>query len=305
MLTGGCLPRSSTKEEEQEMKQKHLTTNALLAAAAAVVVWGANTTVATATAPCPVDFEFPVDSEFGECKVLIEINSSDGDIGFHLLMDGDDLLMATAKDPSGQKIFEESAKGPLTEQFLTETFFESAEPLCWDDLEADLDDEIVTLEDFLDRWEDGIYSFHGQGEQGEKSEGETVLTYDLPAAPQNLAFDGSVISWSAGDDLGECASSAVLGALVVEDVLTTHPQDVPVDRWEVVFDPADGSKYTVRVPGGISPMQVTVPADYLASLPDDTPAKIEVGAIGGEDNATFTEIGGFCINEVEGCEEED
>ena len=28
--------------------------------------------------------------DFGECKVLVEINSSDGDIGFHFLADGDD-----------------------------------------------------------------------------------------------------------------------------------------------------------------------------------------------------------------------
>lgn len=288
------------------MKQKYLTSNALLAAAAAVVVWGANITVATATAPCPVDFEFPVDSDFGECKVLIEINSSDGDIGFHLLMDGDDLLTATVRDPSGQKVFDESAKGPLMEQFLTETFFESAEPPCTIAV-ADPDDDVVTLEDFLDRWEEGTYTFHGQGEQGEKSEGETELTYDLPAAPQGLAFDGSVISWSAGDntndgDLGECADNAELDNLVTAGVLTTHPEDVVVDRWEVVFDPADGSKYTVRVPGDIFPLSVTVPADYLLSLPNNTPAKIEVGAIGGEDNATFTEIGGFCINEtIIGC----
>ena len=46
-----------------------------------------------------------------------------------------------------------------------------------------------------------------------------------------------------------------------------------------------------------------VPADYLAALPDDTPVKIEVGAIGVEDNATFTEEDGFCVNESEGCED--
>ena len=64
--------------------------------------------------------------------------------------------------------------------------------------------------------------------------------------------------------------------------------------------------------------QVTVPADYLASLGDDTPAKVEVGAVGGDfeihgegevagddDNATFTEVDGFCVNDVDGCEDED
>ena len=39
------------------------------------------------------------------------------------------------------------------------------------------------------------------------------------------------------------------------------------------------------------------------SLPDDTPVKIEVGAIGEDDNATFSEEDGFCINEDEGCDD--
>ena len=56
--------------------------------------------------------------------------------------------------------------------------------------------------------------------------------------------------------------------------------------------------------GDIAVTAVTVPAEYLASLPDNTPVKVEVGAIGGEDNATFTEVD-ICINEDEGCEEED
>ena len=68
-------------------------------------------------------------------------------------------------------------------------------------------------------------------------------------------------------------------------------------------DPTGDNRFTVRVPGDISPMAVTVPLDYLASLPDDTPVKVEVGAIGGEDNATFSEEDGFCVNEDLGCEE--
>ena len=48
-----------------------------------------------------------------------------------------------------------------------------------------------------------------------------------------------------------------------------------------------------------------VPADYLAALPANTPVKIEVGAIGvyPNANATFTEVGDLCVNEVgDGCE---
>ena len=64
-----------------------------------------------------------------------------------------------------------------------------------------------------------------------------------------------------------------------------------------------GLVFRIRVPGDIAATEVTVPAEYLASLPADTPVKIEVGAIGGEDNATFSEEDGFCVNEDEGCDD--
>lgn len=280
------------------MKQKTLGSTILRIAAAVLLALGTVTAV-TATEPC---------GDFGECKVLIEINASDGDIGFHFLMDGDDLNSGQINDPDGVKVFQDQAKGPLTEQKLTETFAESAEPLCWPDPEADPDDEIVTLEEFLDRWAAGTYLFTGMSDGGEKSEGETELTYELPAAPSDVDFDGSVISWNAGDDLGNCASFAELSDLVANGVLPVHPEDVTVASWEIVLvpdvddgDPLGSLAFSIRVPGDISPKEVTVPADYLASLPADTPVKMEVGAIGVDDNATFTEEDGFCVNEDEGC----
>lgn len=272
----------------------------ILAGVAAVVV-ATLPGLARATEPC---------DDFGECKALIEINATDGDIGFHFLMDGDELRSAGMKDPNGKRIFADKAKGPLKEQTMTEMFVESAEPLCWPDPEADEDEEIVTLEEFLELWTPGIYTVHGKGDGGEKSEGETALSHDLPAAPAELEFDDvtGVISWSAGDDLGNCASHAELDALVGDGVLPTHPEDVALASFEVVFEPdtEDGDptgelKFSVRVPVGQT--SVTVPADYLAGLPADTPAKIEVGAIGLDDNATFSEEDGICINEDEGCEE--
>ena len=89
-----------------------------------------------------------------------------------------------------------------------------------------------------------------------------------------------------------------------------EPEGVEVAAWEVVLepdvddgDPTGALVFKIRVPA--DQFKVTVPQDYLDSLPDDTPAKIEVGAIGVDDNATFSEEDGFCINEDEGCEEED
>jgi hypothetical protein len=269
------------------------------AAAGAALALGPGTTRVTATEPC---------GDFGECKVLVEINSTDGDIGFHFLIDGDDLKSSMLIDPNGAKVFVDEAKGPLKKQKLTETFAESAEPLCWADPTADPDEDIVTLEEFLDRWDAGTYTVKGKAGGGEKSEGATELTHELPAAPGGVAFDGSVISWAAGADLGRCATTVELDALVAGGVLPLHPKDVHVAAWEVVLEPdvPDGDPtgrlvFSVRVAGDIATKAVTVPAEYLASLPNDTPVKIEVGAIGAGDNATFTEVGGLCVNQVEGC----
>ena len=285
---------------KEKTSLKGSVSTSLRVAVGAVLALGMGTATVKATEPC---------GDFGECKALIEINSTDGDIGFHFLMDGDDLNSGGINDPNGAKVFEDRAKGPLHEQKLTETFAESAEPLCWPDPEADPDEEIVTLEEFLERWAAGTYVFSGMGDGGEKSFGETELTHALPAAPSNLTFDGSAITWAAGDDLGRCASLAELNDLVAVGVLPVHPEDVTVAAWEIVLEPdvEDGDPtgslvFNVRVSGDIQTKAVTVPADYLASLPADTSVKIEVGAIGVDDNATFTEVVGFCINEDEGCE---
>jgi hypothetical protein len=173
-------------------------------------------------------------------------------------------------------------------------------------------EDIVTLRDFRETWDPGTYAFRGKGEGGEKLFGETVLTYELPAAPQMVDFDGSIISWMPGNDLGNCAPlSGGVGQETVAEVLDiiADPATVLVDAYEVVLEPdvEDGDPvgslvFSVRVAGDVT--SVTVPADYLASLPDDTPVKVEVGAIGGEDNATFTEVDGFCVNEDEGCEDD-
>ncbi len=282
------------------MKHKNFMSNTLFGAAGAMVAI-AITTVAMATEPCNDD------DGLGECKALIEINATDGDIGFHFLMDGDDLIKSEVRNPDGFKIFEAIAKKEEREQFMTETFVESAEPLCWDTGDPEDDEEdIVTLEDFLELWTPGFYEFVGKGEEGEMVSGETELTYLIPAAPANVMFNDhkNVISWDAGVDLGECAEEQELTDDFVDPngSLPEHPRDVLVDAWEVVFEPDvdDGNplgqlKFTIRVAGDIGTKTVTVPPEYLADIPDDTWAKIEVGAIGGEDNATFTEIFDICV----------
>ena len=113
------------------MQRMHMI-KVFLAMAGALLGLGTGLTVVMAVEPC---------GGFGECKVLIEINATDGDIGFHFLMDGDDLVSAKIVDPNGKTVFANEAKGALRQQKLTELFGESAEPLCWADPAADPDED--------------------------------------------------------------------------------------------------------------------------------------------------------------------
>ena len=306
------------------MKQLSILSKVTTTTASALLIWCVGVSPGQAE-------ECGDDQPFGECRVLVEINSTDGDIGFHWLTDGGDLNSTRIDDPNGAKVFENGGFGPLREQKLTESFGESAEPVCWDDGDVELD-EIVTLRDFRDTWEPGTYQVSGKSDEGEKSFGEAELTYYLPAAPKELDFDvdTGVISWESGDDLGNCTPEAPdsLAQLVADEVLDAMPEDVPVLAWEVVLepdvddtDPRAGLVFRTRLAGPLSavaagtPYSVTVPSGYLDALGDDTPVKIEIGAIGGDfeldddevdgddDNATFTEADGFCVNEDEGCDD--
>ena len=278
-------------------------TTTVLASAIAALLCG----TASATEPC---------GDFGECKVLVEINSSDGDVGFHFLMDGSDLRYGALFNPKFRKIYSYGARRELAQQFVTETFNESAEPLCWypEPEDDEYGEPVVTLEEFIDRWMDGTYYFFGIGDDWEKSFGQSELTFNLPAAPADVEWETEMdgddiegeISWEAGSDLGECADEDDIAELVADGVLPMDPADVPVVAWEVVLepdvedgDPLGGMKYVVRIPGNADEFEVEVPDDYLETLPENTPAKVEVGAIGEDDNATFTETDEICLNDTD------
>lgn len=285
--------------------KKVMSTSVLAAAITGLVGGGAG--IANATQPC---------DDFGECKALVEINASDGDIGFHFLMDGDALIYGALFNPKHRKIFTYYPRRELRRQTSTELFQESAEPPCSDDV-AEEGDDVVTLAEFTNRWRTGTYYFFGINSDWEPQFGESELTFDLPAAPADVEYEaeeddeGDIegeISWDEGDDLGECSGD--LDKLVRYGVVA-DPEDVDVALWEVVLEPdvEDGDilgsmKYTVRIPyadeyGVPTEREVEVPDDYLETLPSDTPAKAEVGAIGFDDNATFSEVDEICLNDTD------
>ncbi|MBW7469830.1 hypothetical protein [Marinobacter sp. F4218] len=245
-------------------------------------------------------------NELDECRVLIEINATDGDIGFHVLFDAEGWRQAKIIGPDGKLLFLEQARKALKDQKLTENFFESAEPVCEPGLVEEPGDEVVTLPEFLARFEAGFYEFQLKLDNGGVLAGTTLLSHFIPAAPADVDFDGTTITWSYGDDLGECTTQPDGFVLAGEGDIVAY---------EVVMEPDDDAlapfTYSVRIPAGVN--SVSVPSSYLAALPANAPLKVEVGAIerrpnGSFGNQTFSEEDGFCNNpDQEQCpgEEED
>lgn len=241
--------------------------------------------------------------EFDEAVVLIEINATDGDIGFHSLFDADAWTEALIYSPDGKLLFKEKAKDRLAEQGLTENAFESDEPLCAPDAEEP-DAEVVPLSEFVERFDAGVYRFTGKTLDDEGLEGTAELTYELPAAPEILGFDGTLVTWQPGTDLGRCQDDELVSNGTIPD-----PGGVEIVAWEVVVEPADDEAvdplrvFSVQLPGD-APNTVTVPAEFISAYQaeDVVEFKVEIGAIEASGNRTFSEeefdLGGE--EEVEG-----
>ncbi|MDX1756182.1 MAG: hypothetical protein R3175_09005 [Marinobacter sp.] len=266
----------------------------LLTISLSALLTGLTATPVAADAPC---------NELDECRVIIEINATDGDIGFHVLFDAEGWRQATITSADGEKIFKEAVSDSLRDQLMTENFFESTEPVCEEELAEEEGDEVVTLPEFLARFAAGFYNFRVKLEDGGELAGSTILTHNIPAAPADVEFDGSEISWSYGDDLGECTTLPEM---------FTPASEGEIVGYEVVLEPDDDAwsafTFSIRVPPAVN--SVTVPSEYLAALPADLPLKVEVGAIeqrpnGSFGNQTFSEEDGFCNNaDQELCPEE-
>ena len=306
---------------------------------AAVTLFGASMTTANAESPCP---SWGSHNEFGECKVLVEINASDGDIGFHFLVDGDNLIRTTLYNEKWRKQWSYIVKRELREQTLTESFNESAEPLCFDPLldndseEEDSfendEEDFRTLAEFVDLWLEGRYYFVGIDNEWDRAFGKTNLTFNLPAAPEDVEFeleeeDGDIegeISWRMGESLGMCSEYEDIpdGVTVVTEIGTGEEDDERIVAWEIVLEPefedddpnsqkglvyktrvgADGleeeCEYDEEAGEEVCAFEQEIPDDYLESLPDNTLVKAEIGAITSTDNATFSEEGEWCVNDT-------
>lgn len=169
------------------------------------------------------------ETPFGEAELFFELNNTDGDLGIHAKIDGDDWKNLWIKDPGDRIILSVSAQGRMRRQGLTEFDFESAEPPF---------DELAPA-DFLARFPEGTYDIEATTLDGGELESEVTITHVLPGPPK-FRFP----------TLASCDDPVTVAAPVTvawHKVMQSHPtigrphQPVEVERYEVAFERIDSN----------------------------------------------------------------
>ena len=214
---------------------------------------------------------------FDDAVIRIEVNSTDGDAGLQIFLDGEPWKQIRIEDPRGRLVFEVDNFGKLRRLGSTELFMESNEP----------DFQEMTLPAILKLLPAGEYDFEGTTVDGEELEGEATLTHDLPCGPE-------VTSPGDGDTLNPNAAVVIEWEPVTHKLDTTSATgecgdstDIVIIGYEVIVDleESDPSQsFDIILPADAT--QVTVPAEFIIPGAEYS---FEVLAIEESGNQTITE----------------
>ncbi|MET0062676.1 MAG: hypothetical protein ABW176_10305 [Candidatus Thiodiazotropha endolucinida] len=219
------------------------------------------------------------DIPFDEAELFFELNDTDGDLGIHGKVDGDEWKRLEIEDPNERRMMTLRANGRLKRQGITELFFESAEP-TFDELEP---------ADFFKRFPEGIYEIEGITLDGEERENEVFLSHVIPAAPDNVTVNGMPAAEDCDADLLPVVNAPV--TLTWEPVLGSHNElgkegDVVVRYYEVVVEIDDTDyKSTSIIPGYLTQWTVADPDFFTLSEEGEYKFEILVRAESGNKSA--------------------
>jgi Fibronectin type III domain len=198
---------------------------------------------------------------FAEAEIRIEVNSTDGDAGLQVDLDGEAWNEVTIVGPDG-RILNVTAKGNLQTLGLTELFFESQEP-SFDEL---------PLEEFLELFPEGEYRFLGKTVEGTNLVSSATLTHDIPAGPIITApRDGAVVN----------RKKTVIAWMPV-----TRPRGIEIVGYQVIVERPEPTLLVFSVDLPATATSVTVPREFLEP---GTEYVFEVLAIEAGGNQTISE----------------
>lgn len=200
-------------------------------------------------------------------KFFIEFNETDEDIGVQTSLGGEPYKRLRAFDPDEKRILDLRPRRNLKLQGLSDFFFESAEP--------SLDE--FSMEEFLNRFPEGVYEFETVTIDGVEQDGDAWFTHTIPAGPV-------IISPTEGEVVDPTAT--VIMWEPVTHTTSFHPPQVPVAivGYQVIVTREEPLRvYSVDVSSETS--SIGVPAEFLEP---GTEYEVEVLAVEESDNQTIS-----------------
>ena len=194
---------------------------------------------------------------FSVAKVFFQLNDTDGDLGFHAILDGEPWKELEIEAPNGRELLAVTTRSRLRQQGMTELRFESAEP-SFDELDPT---------EFFARFPEGIYEVEADTLDGGELESEVLITHVLPAAPENLQVSGFTVP----EDCDEEPIPAIAGLITItwDEVTTSHPEigdsgPVEIVRYEISVE-REEPHLVLTADVGPEVTSFTVPAALVSS----------------------------------------
>jgi hypothetical protein len=232
---------------------------------------------------------------FKVANIHFETNASACDMGIQIKFDTEGITKGSIEDPNGHTIYRFQAAGAMRATGgQAEGFLEGIEPQIPELVSAlgcELSEEegVMALDDLLETWPAGDYTFEGQRQQ-EKSRSQATLTHFIPAGPEVIVpAEGTVFPAAAVVSIDwEPVTEAILPELGPVNIVGYH---IIVEEAGAEVSP------TIDIDVPASETSLTVPEQYLKS---STVYRFEVLSTEESGNQTITE-GFFCTAGVADC----
>lgn len=229
------------------------------------------------TAPAQPNGEEEEEIPFDEARLFFELNHTDGDLGIHALIDGDEWKRLELEDPNDVRMLDIFVRGRLRRQGLTEVFFESAEPSF---------DELAP-KNFFRRFPEGVYDFGAVTLDGRELDSEVQLSHVMPAPPGNVQISGI----DAAENCDVEPLPTVSGPVIIswDPVTQSHPDigksgAVEVEHYQLVVEREEPTLlvFNVELPPDLT--QLEIPSGFI-DLGDAFKFEIVVRAANGNQTA--------------------
>ena len=215
---------------------------------------------------------------FDEASLFFELNDTDGDLGIHSLVDGDEWKKLEMEDPFERTMLDVQVTGRLRRQGLTEIFFESAEPTF---------DELPPAQ-FFRRFPEGEYEISGVTLDGEELESVVVLSHVIAAPAPNLTVSGIPSAENCDADPLPSVSAPV--TIDWDPVTQSHPTigksgAIEVVKYQFIVEREDPSLlvFSVDLPPDVTEFEIP---ESFTELGDEFKFEVVVRLANGNQTAT-------------------